>query len=546
MNESDRMATQTVANGDDLSGRLWAEGDFTADDGGSSVDPRSRLVSLGYLKTALKRQLKLLLILGLVGLVAGAAFYVIKPPSLQADTTILLNDGPNADAPAQIVTDAALAQSTAVGTAVIKQLGLNANLPVFLGSYVVTTPGDQVLVITLSAPTSAEAVQRVAAVAKQYLAVRAQYADVQQQQLESSLNNQVALAKAKLDSITNQVNQLAPQAFTATQKKQLATLRQQELTASNSLAQIQQNVTDTILTSRVATRQMIQDSRVINVATAVRASRARTLALYVVGGLLGGLVIGFAIICIGAISSNRLRRRDDVAYAIGSPVRLSVGPLRAGRVPILAGKPGNRDRDMKSVVQYLERSVPPSGQQGMASLAIVAVDDAPTVARVVISLALSKAKDGSRVLLADLSDGRQAAALMGVSQPGVQRASSRGTSIMVAVPAAGDVLPVGPLRTGRGGAATPGSPDDKSLAEASAAADVVLTLVTLDPASIGDNLGTWASRAIAVVTVGKSTPEWVHSIGEMVRLAGMHLDSVVLVGSDGTDESLGAVTEAYF
>jgi len=32
---------------------------------------------------------------------------------------------------------------------------------------------------------------------------------------------------------------------------------------------------------------------------------------------------------------------------------------------------------------------------------------------------------------------------------------------------------------------------------------------------------------------------WIHGVGEMIRLAGMRLDSVVLLGADKSDESLG-------
>ena len=72
-----------------------------------------------------------------------------------------------------------------------------------------------------------------------------------------------------------------------------------------------------------------------------------------------------------------------------------------------------------------------------------------------------------------------------------------------------------------------------------ASADLLLTLVTLDPALGGDHLATWATNAVVVVSAGQSSAERIHGVGEMIRLAGMRLDSVVLIGADKSDESLG-------
>ena len=68
---------------------------------------------------------------------------------------------------------------------------------------------------------------------------------------------------------------------------------------------------------------------------------------------------------------------------------------------------------------------------------------------------------------------------------------------------------------------------------------LLLTLATLDPAFGGDYLATWATDAVAVVTAGESSAERIRGVGEMIRLAGMRIDSAVLIGADKSDESLG-------
>ena len=79
------------------------------------------------------------------------------------------------------------------------------------------------------------------------------------------------------------------------------------------------------------------------------------------------------------------------------------------------------------------------------------------------------------------------------------------------------------------------------LAAACASADSLLTLVTLDPVSGGNHLASWANEAVAVVTAGRSSATRIRAVGEMIRLAGTRLVSVVLLKADKSDESLGAL-----
>jgi hypothetical protein len=274
----------------------------------------------------------------------------------------------------------------------------------------------------------------------------------------------------------------------------------------------------------------------------VKHSLVKGAGLYAAGGLIGGLALGMAIVIIGATTSDRLRRRDDIAYAFGAPVRLSVGPLRKSRLPSLRGRAASRRRHMGRVIEHLRNAVPGSSS-GPAGLAVVAVDDTPTVARVVADLAVSSAKQGKRVVLADLSAGARAARLLGVDSPGIGMVSPSGVGIVVVVPAADDVAPVGPLKSH--GSPAGYAQADESLKAACARADLVVSLVTLDPAFGGGHIATWATDVVAVVTAGRSTAVRIHAVGEMVRLAGTRLGSVVVIDSDKGDESLGITSTAY-
>jgi capsular polysaccharide biosynthesis protein len=542
VNDPDQMASWLSGVGDDPPRPLTAYEDSPGTDDSPVADAASGLVSLGFIGAALRRGARLWCALAIVGLVLGAGWYVKFPGAQKATVSVLLVDNPNEDPASEVETDVALLQSTPVASAVVSQLRLDETPSSFAGSYTVTQVSEQVLMINVSAPSSDAAVQRAAAVATQFLKFRAQYTLTQQQQQETELNQQINQAQQHLNSINQQISQVSSQSSSSQQQADLSNLQAQSKAAATALAEVREYVTATLASTRTATQAMVQGSQVLDQATVVKKSHTKTALLYAGGGLLGGLVLGMVIVVVGAITSDRLRRRDDIAYAIGVPVGLSVGRLTASRwLPDVRGR-GTQRRDMDRVVEHLRKAVPGSSR-GPAGLAVVAVDNAPAVAQAVVALVVSCAKQRWRVALADLSVGGHAARLLGADRPGISTVGPEGAPVVVVVPGAEDIAPVGPLRS----RTSPDGqvPEDGSLAAACARADLVLSLVTLDPAFGGEHLATWAAEAVAVVTAGESTSVRIRAVGEMVRLAGTHLGSVVVIDADRSDESLGATSRSY-
>jgi capsular polysaccharide biosynthesis protein len=535
LNEPSQRPIWPVGIDDDLPERLWPGGDFPLDEDSVKDDPTTRLVTLSFLGAALKRRARIWVALAVVGLIVGIGLYKVMPPAYQSKTTILLKDGPNEDPQTQISSDAALAQSNQVAVDVIHQLGLNQTVASFLTSYSVTQVANQVLTITASAPTSAGAVARADAVAAAFLKVRAQYAQVQEQQTEAGLNQQITQVQGELTAANKQL-QLASTGNPPASQATILNLQNEQKSLQNTLGSAQNDVTGTIDTDRSLTETMVQDSVVINAALPGTRSVVKAGGIYVGGGLLGGLALGMAIVIIGALLSNRLRARDDVAYAFGVPVRASFGPLRKRRLP----RPGgarNRQRDLGRLVEHLRHAVPGKSGSEPVGLAVVAVDDPETVAEAVVTLAASYALQGKKIVVADLSSGSRAARRLGAARPGVQLVSANGARLKVAVPDPHDMTPVGPL-TSNTSLVNLGQPSE-ALTEATLGADVVLSLVTLDPAFGAEHLATWATDAVAVVTAGQSTAAKVRSVGEMLRLAGTRFESAVLIDADRNDETLG-------
>jgi capsular polysaccharide biosynthesis protein len=532
VNDPDRMLTWS--RGDDLPGRLWAD-DAAMGEERPTPDLTGGLVNLRFFTAALRRGAWIWCLTAVLGLLIGSALYVKSPPAYHATASVLLGDNPTQDPMIEVQTDASLAQSQAVAERVVHELKLPQSVASFQAATTVTIVTDTVLMFNVGAPSSADAVQRVSALADAFLAYRAQYAQTQEQDLFDQLDQQYNAAEQRLKPLEAQVSQFPATALTPTQKAQFDSLETQE----GVQKQIIQYATASRLTAKTDTSDMVKGSFALNPATALPRSHIKGAALYVVGGLFIGMALGMGGIVVAALMSTRLRRRDDVAAAMDAPVRLSVGPLRTRRLRLtLPRRAAKRRLDMKRVVAYLRRAVPGSSR-GPASLAVVAVDDAQVVAEAVAALAASYVNENKQVVVADLSSDSDLARLLGVRDPGIHQVSQNGASMLMVLPERGEVAPVGPVPFGASPAVP--TPADQALVTVCSSADLLLILATLDPAFGGDYLGTWATNAVAVITAGQSSAEKIHAVAEMIRLAGTRLDSVALIGSDKSDESLGVI-----
>jgi capsular polysaccharide biosynthesis protein len=535
VNDPDQATRWSVVSvNDDLEERLWIDDEIHKPEDRPAVDLTGGLVSLGFISASLKRKAWVWCTIGVIGLLIGCGLYIKFPPGYQASTSLILNDGPNVDTAVAIQTDATLATSRTVGSRVVQQLGLKQSVGGFLAAYSVTVVSNQLLQITVHAPSSSEAVTRASAIAQAFLQFRSQYAHTQLQDQIAGLNQQVTQARQNLRAISNRISQLSAEASSPSVQSERSNLEAQRTSATSALGQVEEFATGSIAQARANANAIVQYSRVVDTAAPISHSRLKGAALYLAGGLVGGLAVGMGIVVVMALVSDRMRRRDDVAEAMGAPVRLSLrSTLRARPLGARA-----RNLDTRRLVAHVRAFIPRSSR-GPAGLAVVAVDNAEDVARGVVALAVSYANRGKRVVVADLSEAASAGRLLGTKDPGVRAVSHDGAQVIVAVPDPGQVAPVGPLN--RSMSEVEDRQPDEDLVAACDSADLLLSLVSLDPAFGGDHLATWATDAVAVVTAGRSSGERIHGVGEMIKLAGARLVSVVLLGADKSDVSLGTV-----
>jgi capsular polysaccharide biosynthesis protein len=516
VNDPDQSLVWSNGIVEDPPDRLWRYDDPAAGQEAPEADPGTSFVNLGFLGAALKRKAWLWCSLALVGLLIGGAAMVKFPPAYQASTTVLVKDNPaDLDPNDTMTTNATLAASNQVATQVLRKLGIREAPAGLIATATITAVTSQIVTIAVTAPTSAEAVSRASAWATAFLQFRANYLRSQQQQLASQTATEVKQAQKQLATITAQITEVTAEPASNEQKAMLNNLDAQSQAQSGIIT----NSLGAVATAQTTTTTMVDGSEILNPAVAAPRGHLKTALLYVGGGLVAGLALGMAIVIIGAITSDKLRRRDDVAGALAAPVRLSVGRRK-------------REANTGRVVSHL-RYVTPVHSHGTAGLAVVAVENAPLVAPMVVALAVSWAREGKKVVLADLAGGVLAKNL-GIQTPGVSTVSVQGQKLTAVIPARDDIAPIGPAYR-RTESPRPG----EELLAACASADLLLTLATLDPAFGGEHLVTWATDAVAMVTAGKSSAVRIHAVGEMTKLSGTRLVSAVLLGADKDDESLG-------
>ncbi len=497
------------------------------------------LPTLHFFRTALRRGAWQWGLIAMAGFLIGLTLSVLLPSADQAATSVLLTHNPSEGAADAIQTDMAMARSRPVAERAMNQLGLRQSVGSFMAAYSVTPITDRMILITVGAPTMSEAMTRADAVARSFLQFRAQQLRAQVPSVLNVLDQRINVAWRQADALAVQIARQSGHAKSRAQKAELKRLKARGRHAGNVLNGWQLAAS----AYQSGTAAEIADSRILDSAAAVTHTQGsmspgiRDAALYAVTGLIPGLALGMGFVIVRALVSRRLSRRDDVAAALGVSIGLSVGAVRRGG-PLRGGAAAG-GRDPQRIVVHLRKSVPRSSAKP-AALAVVAVDDLRVPALSLTSLAVSYAEQGSRVVLADLCRGAPAARRLGASDPGVHQVDGAGGHLMVAIPGPGSVAPVGPLRRGSALAWAQPSPE---LAMACRSADLLLTLVQLDPALGADHLATWAGDAVVMVTAGRSSAVKIHAVGEMVRLADVRFSPAVLVAADKADESLGVARE---
>ena len=480
-----------------------------------------RVVSLRFIRMVLRRQRRLWLGLAVLGLVVGAGFHLVVPVKYSATTTLYLAAPSGTDLTVASANNLAMLQTAAVGQRALRLLGEHGlTSSQLLGKVPGTAVSDNVLTIDISGPSPQEAVRRVDAVAQAFLAFRAEQDNAQNAAIVAAANDQITKLEAQIDTLTTQIDALGTQA----QSQQVTNLIAERSADTAEVTNLRQSIQSDDLDEL----SVSNGSKVITPGMPVDTSKKKILVLDGLSGLAAGLGVGLMGVAIGAVLSDRLRRREDIAAVLGAPVRVSVGPVgrrwrffrRSARAMVSAPEPA-----LETLVQYLGDRLAASGPK--PTELVVAVDDVDVPAAAMGLLAASLSAAGRRVVLVDASAGRVLARAFGEAQVGSQ------TVRVGEAPSMRLLVPPRPWEPDQGQDGW-----EYDVAEV-AMADAVLVVATVDAAVGAWHLRAWAADAVVTVTAGRSTGQQIDAVVELLEAADVAVSSAVLLGADDDDESVG-------
>ena len=258
MNGENRRVVPSLNGDADLPERLWAYDDFAIDEDEPATDYAAGLTSLRFIRGAVRRGARLWIGTAVAGLLCALGMLAATPPSYQASTSILITHNPSDNAVDAIQTDLALAASNTVAERTISKLGLQESVGTFIAAATITPITNRVLRITISAPSSDQAVLRAETLATEFLQLRAPHLRAQQQPIVAALTKQISAAKPQVDSINAKIKKLPAQPASAAEQAALAKLEAKRSEAVNELSTLQQAEdatkvnTDTIIVGEIS------------------------------------------------------------------------------------------------------------------------------------------------------------------------------------------------------------------------------------------------------------------------------------------------------
>ena len=379
----------------------WEVPDFEDDDPSAPGRPLPTLVSLHFLRSALRRRWVVCVLSAAIGLIAAAAFLVAIPASHNAKAMLVLAHDIPVDPSQPLSTDVSLLTSRTVAAQTIAKLGLAMTPDDFVRTVTTEPVSSDLLSLTLAGPTDTEAVRRLETLAATYLEFRAEQLSVQSNVLVDGMQQRIAELQAEVGELTQRINELSVAG--ASSASELSDTISQRAQVTRQIDTLQQSVQDATLKNA----SVVSSSRVIDPAAAQTGGVKRRIVLTLASGLIAGAALGCGIVLFLAITSDRLRRRFDVAAALETTVPVSVGritprPRWWRRFPYLRAVDARRADERQRLAHAIEMALPLPGSWGR--LAVACIDNADEVRFAAATAVMNLADRGSSVLLIDLTE----------------------------------------------------------------------------------------------------------------------------------------------
>lgn len=448
------------------------------------------LIDLQALVVAVRRRRRLWCAMGLLGLLAGVAVALLLPPPPTAETTVLVahqEDQPN-DPGTLIRTDVGLLHTTRIAGQALRSLGSPEKPEDFMEDYAGAGLTNNLLRITVSGESDAEAVARAGALADAFVADHVRRIQEAANAEATSLLDQRDRMREDLAEVDRAIGEGASESGPkASANLESLFARRAELTSR--IADFDQRAAE----ARMGTPRLVAGTQIVDAPRAVRHSLPRAAATDAGIGLVLGLALGLAAAAVGTVVADRPVLRRDIAAHLGASVLAELPRRSSGRW---------RRRRTRTARERLTATLARTVRGSAEPVSLLELGCAPSTGAIALDLAGALAPQGPVVVV----DGLPAARL-------ARRRPRPGDPAVVGGEAAGTVPP-GELRLGVGSVA---------------------------PGTAWTDLRYLGTRTVLVVRAGHGSTAWLHTVAR--QLADQHVEvvGVVLIDPDPRDRTDGTL-----
>ncbi|MCH0561783.1 MULTISPECIES: Wzz/FepE/Etk N-terminal domain-containing protein [unclassified Streptomyces] len=448
------------------------------------------LLDLQALVVAVRRRRRLWSSLALLGLLVGAAVAVLLPPPPTAVTQVLVAhqaDQPN-DPGTLIRTDVALLHTTRIADRALQSLKSRETPEDFMKDYAGLGLTNNLLQISVTGDSDAEAVARAKALADAFIADHVRRIQEAANAEAKSLLDQRNRMRDELTQVNKAIGDASPDSGPkASANMESLFARRAELTSR--ITDFSQRAAE----ARVGTPQLIAGTQIVDAPHAVRHSLPRTAATNAVIGLVLGLFLGLAVAAVGAVVADRPVLRREIAANLGASV--------IAELPRGSGRPWQRRRiraERTRLTTSLARTVRGSAEP----VSLLELGCARSASAIALDVARALAAEEPVVVVDGL--------------PGQRLANRR--------PRPGDPDVVG------GEHAASGSHQERRLGVGSVA-----------PGTAWTDLQYLGTRTVLVVRAGHGSAAWLHTVARQLADQRIPVIGVVLIDPDPRDRTDGTL-----
>ncbi|WP_340374992.1 Wzz/FepE/Etk N-terminal domain-containing protein [Streptomyces sp. SS7] len=449
------------------------------------------LIDLQVLVAAVRRRRRLWCSLALLGLLAGSAVAFLLPPPPTAVTKVLVaheEDQPN-DPGTLIRTDVALLQTTRIADQALGSLGSQEKAEDFMKDYSGLGLTNNVLQITVTGASDAEAVARARALADAFVADHVRRIQESAHAEAKALLDQRDQLKDQLAQVNKAIGDGSGESGPES-SADLESLYARRAELTSQITDFGQRAAE----ASIGTPRLVAGTQIVDSPQLVRRSLPRTAATDAGIGAFLGLFLGLAAAAVGAVVADRPVLRREIAAHLGASV-----------IAELPHRPGGRwqRRRVRSARERLTTSLARAVRAAAEPVSLLELGCARNTCVIALDLARALAADGPPVVVVD-------------GLPGPQLSRRR--------PKPGDPTVVG------GESAAAASPQERRLGVGSVA-----------PGTAWTDLQYLGTRTVLVVRAGHGSTAWLHTVARQLADQRIPVIGVVLIDPDPRDRTDGTL-----